>query len=471
MRLALPFLASGFFEQMFQGAQFVQPQGVQWPKGVKNEIAADMGWLKGTEWYWNKWRNIKLHKDGRFEAPTQDCAHMGLCEWAAHNGKVYVMWGQAGLHILEPTKLVPDQDEDKLKGSALKGKRKKDGDKVQATFVKIFDYEAFQKEMDLYGALGVDEDADEGTIKRAYRKLSMEYHPDKNPGVDAKKKFNEVRDAYEILNSKEKKILYDTGGMEAIYEHKKGQVEKGETATAKIDVTLKQLYIGHEDQFRMTRRVVCRGCRRDPKKANCKQCSRCPDEVRNVQRQMGPGFIVQQQERVRSEEYCKQEHTFLPVHLERGMKDGQTLTFEMMADQRPKSIPGDVVVTVKQAKHKIFHRRGNDLTMTLAITLRQAVLGFEKTISHLDGHDVKIRRTGVTKPNAVMKVEQEGMPLRDDPGSFGDLHITFFVAFPDSLSEVEQKAVTNAFPATVGDIVLADPVEFQKIHGRPMGEF
>merc|ERR1719181_2097059 len=396
-----------------------------------NEIGADMAWVKGLEFHWNRWRNVKFQKDGTFEAPTQECVHMGLCEWAAYDGKIYVMWGDAGLHILEPTQKMTDQNLDKLKNTQLKGKRRSDGDPVRATFVKVFDFEAFLVEKDLYGILGVHEEATDGEIKRAYRKLSKELHPDKNPGAEAREKFNEVRDAYEILNNPEQKILYDTGGMEAIQEHKKGQVQKGETHEHQASVTLEMLYSGTSSPVSMTRRVVCIGCSRNPNQEKCRSCSRCPNEVRTVQRQMGPGFIVQQQEEVKSNEKCKSQQETLTLQVEQGMRDGDSITFEMMGEQKPKMIPGDVVFKLKCAKHKVFTRRGNDLTMKMSIPLRQALLGFEKTIKHLDGHELKIRRDGVTKPGAVMKVDGEGMPHRDDPESYGALHIEFSIEFPD----------------------------------------
>merc|ERR1719387_2071229 len=152
---------------------------------------------------------------------------MGMCEWVANEGKIYILWGEQGLHVLSP-------------------------------FQKIFDFEAFLVEKDLYGALGLTEDAEEGEIKRAYRKLSKDLHPDKNPSPEARQQFNDVRDAYEILSSPESKILFDTGGMEAIQEHKKGQVQKGETSQNSVTVTLEMLYSGAEHPVSISRRVVCR---------------------------------------------------------------------------------------------------------------------------------------------------------------------------------------------------------------------
>jgi DnaJ-class molecular chaperone len=445
-------IAAGFFDQIFQGAQFVQqPQRPKWPKSVKQEIAPDMAWLKGTEWHWNRWRNIKFNKDGSFDAPTQDC-HMGMCEWVANEGKVYILWGEQGLHVLQPTQKLTDQNQDLLKKTKLTGTRKRDGDKITATFVKIFDFEAFLVEKDLYGALGLTEDAEEGEIKRQYRKLSKDLHPDKNPSPEARKQFNDVRDAYEILSSPESKILYDTGGMEAIQEHKKGQVQKGETSSNSVTVTLEMLYSGAEHPVSISRRIVCRGCLQNPKKEICKTCNRCPNEVRTVNRPMGPGFVVQQQEEIKSNQKCKTEATTLHMNIEKGMRDGDSITFEMMGEQRPKQIPGDVVFKLKLQKHKVFTRRGNDLTMKDKITLRQALLGFEKTFKHLDGHEVKIRREGVTMPGAVMKVAEEGMPKKDDSSSFGDLFIEFTVQFPESLTAGQQKAISDNFKAQTNDI-------------------
>merc|ERR1719247_1282486 len=101
------------------------------------------------------------------------------------------------------------------------------------------------------------------------------------------------------------------------------------------------------------------------------------------------------------------------MNIEKGMRDGDSITFEMMGEQRPKQIPGDVVFKLKLQKHKVFTRRGNDLTIKDKITLRQALLGFEKKIKHLDGHEVA----------------DEGMPKKDDSSSYGDLYIEFSVQF------------------------------------------
>merc|ERR1711998_95405 len=116
------------------------------------------------------------------------------------------------------------------------------------------------------------------------------------------------------------------------------------------------------------------------------------------------------------------------------MRDGETVTFPRMAEQRPGMIPGSVIFTLKATEHPKFKRRGDDLHVAMKVTLREALLGWTQTIRHLDGHSVEIGTDSVTKPFQVIKVKGEGMPLRDDPASFGDLYVKIEVDFPKELT-------------------------------------
>lgn len=164
-----------------------------------------------------------------------------------------------------------------------------------------------------------------------------------------------------------------------------------------------------------------------------------------VQRQMGPGMIVQQQEEVASKEKCMEEETTLDAVIEKGMGAGQEIVFERMSEQRPKQIPGDVILTIRQKQHSTFTRQGNDLHASLTISLREALLGFERTMAHLDGHEVKVRAAKVTKPGDVIKVRGEGMPLHNFASEFGDLYVTITIAFPESLTEEQAGVMTAHF--------------------------
>jgi DnaJ-class molecular chaperone len=441
-------MGDGEFVQMGGGGggRRKRPKAPKWPKGSPDKISKKMNWMKGTEWNWNSWRNVKFQKDGSFEAPTPECQHSGMCKWSADNNKVYILWGEAGLHELEILGQAPEeQDQQKMTGLKMKGRRVSDGDACSAVFQRVFDFEAAELDKDLYEVLGLQDDCEESEIKKVYRKLSVKYHPDKNPDEASKKKFAEIRDAYEILNDPDKKILYDTGGMEAVKKLEKNEVQKGDDVGASITVRLEDLYQSGVSQANIQRRIVCRGCRMKPDSPKCKGCNRCPNEVRTVNRQVGPGMFMQQEEEVQSKEKCKTENTKIDVQIEKGMRDGETVTFERMAEQRPGMLPGSVVFTLKTAKHKKFERRGSDLHMSMQISLREALLGFQQTIRHLDGHQVEISTDSVTRPFQVIRVKGEGMPLRDDPASFGDLYVRVEVLLPPSLTAEQKEAVGGMF--------------------------
>jgi len=439
----------GFQFQMGDGRP--SPPKVRWPQGVPDKIHKKMSWMKGTEWNWNNWRNVKFAKDGTFDAPTRDC-QSGACKWSAVKNKVYILWGEAGVHELDIQGEAPtEQDPVKLKGLMMKGRRVSDGDSCFASFQKIYDYEAASLDKDLYEILGLQDDADETEIKKVYRKLSVKYHPDKNPDEESKRKFVDIRDAYEILNDPDKKILYDTGGMEAVKKAEKGEIEKGDDVHAHLEVGLEELYNSGAHTTTFQRRIVCTGCRVKPDSPKCQGCNRCPNEVRLVNRQVAPGMFIQQQEEVASKEKCRQDQTSIEVQIEKGMKDGETVTFPRMAEQSPGMLPGSVVFTLKARKHSKFERRGDDLHMNIKVSLQEALLGWSQRIRHMDGHIVTIGTKSITKPFQVIKVKGEGMPLRDDPASFGNLYVKVEVVFPSTITAEQTEALKTVFQQPLPD--------------------
>jgi len=425
-----------------------------------DKVDEDMEWVRGTKWNWNRWRDVELRFDGDFWAPNCDSETNPECKWSAHGGKVYVNWGRDGLH-----ELTPAADRTSLDGF------RQDGDPCVARFVA-----ALEAEPDFYDTLGVEPDATDKEIKSAYRKLSLKYHPDKNPGDgEAASKFQAVASAYEVLSDADKRILYDTGGMEAVEQAAKdeqrgghqmdpfaaffggggggggGGGSRGPDVKMNFDVTLEDMYKGGSVSVKIKRRIVCRGCRRadtPERKARCAKCGKCPNEVRTVHRQMGAGMIVQQQEEIPSREKCAEEETALDAVIERGMDTGHKIVFERMSEQKPKQVPGDVVLTIRAKRHPRFRREGKDLHIDLHLSLRESLLGFEKELVHLDGHVVTVSsKGGVTKPGDEITVKGEGMPLHNFPSEFGDLIAHCHVDFPSSITEEQAAALNQHFAA------------------------
>ncbi|CAJ1411319.1 unnamed protein product [Effrenium voratum] len=444
--------AQGFFEELFGGGgggiHFEMgggrrgPEPVQWPPGVSDEASKTMSWLKGTEWQWNNdGFTLKLSRDGDIDAPIQQCQRG--CKWTAEKGKLYLSIGSAGIFELN----APDPKPARMEGQRLKGfSRRNSRERLTLTFHRIYDHEAVDLDKDLYEVLGIPEDADEATIKKVYRKLSIQYHPDKNPDEASKARFAEVRDAYEILNDPDKKILYDTGGMGAVKDSEKGKIESTGDLNSEIEVGLEDFYLGNQFQAMVKRGIVCRGCRKHPDSPNCKGCGRCKNQIKVVQVQMGP-FLTQQQQEVPSKEKCKQVDAPLDVHIEKGMSSGDSLTFPRMAEERPGMLPGSVILKLKARKHPKFQRNGNDLHTDLTISLKESLLGWTRTLTHLDGHAVEVKQIDFTTRHLqVVKVRGEGMPLRDDPASFGDLHVKVSVDFPKQLTREQRDAIAQVFP-------------------------
>eukprot|EP01084_Bolivina_argentea_P091279 164337_1 len=335
-------------------------------------------------------------------------------------------------------------------------------------------------EKDYYDVLGVGSGATNGEIKKAYRQLSLKYHPDKNGSKDAADKFAEVVTAYEVLSNKETREIYDNYGEEGIERHQRGapandfdqffssfgnfgfggrrRREELRTNDVKLPLrlSLQQIYNGETMEIQYIRQIVCN------RASEClSKCDHCqgPGIAVKIQ-QLGPGFVQQIQIRDPNcitrgrcwKDRCsacpngqtEAEVIDLTLDIERGVRDQQQIIFEATADQKIEHIAGDLIFEIETIIHADFTRRNDDLHMSMGISLSDALAGFETTFRHMDDHEVFVKRTGVTFPGEVMTLPGEGMPRTQSGGrAFGSLHIKFMIQFPKSLSEEQQTLVKN----------------------------
>eukprot|EP00928_Gymnodinium_smaydae_P080786 TRINITY_DN64411_c0_g1_i1.p1 TRINITY_DN64411_c0_g1~~TRINITY_DN64411_c0_g1_i1.p1 ORF type:complete len:546 (+),score=130.97 TRINITY_DN64411_c0_g1_i1:41-1639(+) len=306
---------------------------------------------------------------------------------------------------------------------------------------------------ELFEDLGLEDvqtDVDLKKLKRNYRELSVKYHPDKSP--QHAQRFNRIRDAYEILSDPVKVLLYDTGGPELVrkYEGGRDDVERGENMEQRATVSLKDVYLGKQLTISPSRRVVCLSCRRRPDLPRCKQCRKCPGETRQRQIWMNPHQYRIEEYEEPSKDFCQSVKQELSVAIDKGAMMGDRVQFPNKGPQKPGEIPGDILVTIKIEKHPFFQRVGNDLYVTLKVSLMEALLGFERELEHLDGHKVNIGipRGTVLRPNAGMVIDGEGMPLREDPSSYGRLVVKFEIQFPPSIPEESAGDLEKALQAS-----------------------
>lgn len=131
----------------------------------------------------------------------------------------------------------------------------------------------------------------------------------------------------------------------------------------------------------------------------------------------------------------------LELEVEVGMTDGMSTRFVAEGEPHIDGEPGDLVVNIRTQPHQRFERRGDDLYTNMTISLLDALTGFEATIQHLDGHEIKVSRDKVTWPGARIHKKGEGMPNYENNNLFGKLVVTIDVAFPKGELSAENKEI------------------------------
>uniref|UniRef100_A0A8C3G0Y8 DnaJ heat shock protein family (Hsp40) member A2 n=1 Tax=Cyclopterus lumpus TaxID=8103 RepID=A0A8C3G0Y8_CYCLU len=327
----------------------------------------------------------------------------------------------------------------------------------------------------LYDILGVSPSSTENELKKAYRKLAKEYHPDKNP--NAGDKFKEISFAYEVLTNPEKKELYDRygeqglregggggPGMDDIFSHifggglfgfmggqgsrsRNGGRRRGEDMVHPLKVTLEDVYNGKTTKLQLSKNVLC-----------------STSLTRLIY--PTPGEVISEKDRCKKCEGKKvvKEVKILEVHVDKGMKHGQKITFGGEADQAPGVEPGDIVLVLQEKENETFRRDGNDLFMNHKLGLVEALCGFQFMLKHLDERQIVVKYPAgkVIEPGSVRVVRGEGMPQYRNPFEKGDLYIKFDVQFPDNnwispekLVELEDMLPSRSEPP----IITADTEE------------
>ncbi|MBN3277335.1 DJB11 protein, partial [Polyodon spathula] len=281
---------------------------------------------------------------------------------------------------------------------------------------------------DFYQILGVSRSASIKDIKKAYRKLAMQLHPDRNPDdPKAQDKFQDLGAAYEVLSDEEKRKQYDAYGEEGLKEghhsshgdifssffgdfgfmfggnprQQDRNIPRGNDIIVDLEVTLEEVYSGNFVEVVRNKPVA--------KVASGKRKCNCRQEMRTTQ--LGPGRFQMTQEVVCDEcpnvnssghgTQCQHplflissllcprlvnEERTLEVEIEQGVRDEMEYPFIGEGEPHIDGEPGDLRFKIKVMKHPVFERRGDDLYTNVTISLEEALVGFEMDITHLDGH-------------------------------------------------------------------------------------
>jgi len=357
-------------------------------------------------------------------------------------------------------------------------------------------------EKNYYEILGVGKGASDEEIKKAYRKLAHQYHPDKQGGDESK--FKEINEAYQVLSDKEKRAQYDRfgsafeqgaggaggfggfdfsgfGGASGFnFEGDLGDIfgdifgggartrrarqEKGQDVAVDIELTFEEALEGIEKEIKLYLSVSCPKCGGTGAEPGSKleKCPAC-DGTGFVQKQRRTMFGVFAQTEIcgdcqgtgeRPEKKCskcggdgrtKDEKT-IRVKIPAGIAEGQTIRVSGAgeAGMRPgsgKSEPGDLYVTAHLKKHRLFERRGDDLLYKLDINFTQAALGDSITVPTLKGK-IKLKIPSGIQSGKIIKISGGGFPRLGGRGT-GDMYITVQVITPEKLSKRQRSLLED----------------------------
>jgi DnaJ family protein B protein 11 len=335
---------------------------------------------------------------------------------------------------------------------------------------------------DFYSILSVPKNADATQIKRAYKKLAMQYHPDRNKGdKTAEQKFLEISKAYEVLSDEKQRQIYDRYGEEGLANQQQRQQQgggggfdifeqffggggaaqggfhfnfggdmfgggedsesedefKGDDLRVPLEVTLEDLYSGKMMEFHRVRSAHKDNA--EPKPCQCRNRMIRMTVVNGVMKRVVDNNCEECQNRFD----VIQKTSDLTIQIDQGMQDGEVITFFGEGDATTSHRSGDLIFVVRALPHKVFQRHGHDLRMKLEISLKEALVGFTRKIQRLDGSELEITISDIIRQGEVRRFRGEGMPARTDPSTKGELIIEFHVAFPTTLTDAQKKSLSE----------------------------
>ncbi|MDD2489451.1 MAG: molecular chaperone DnaJ [Bacteroidales bacterium] len=350
---------------------------------------------------------------------------------------------------------------------------------------------------DFYEILGVSKTATEDELKKAYRKLALKYHPDRNPNdKDAEEKFKEAAEAYEVLTNKDKRAKYDQFGhagvdgqgfsgqgqgmnMDDIFsmfgdifggrggfggfsgfgsERSRGgrRVNKGSSLRIKVKLSLEDIEKGVEKKIKVNKYVLCKECHGSGAKAGSETitCTHCNGSgyITQVQRTIlgnmqtqsvcpscsGEGKIIKDKCPSCHGDGIVKSEELITINIPAGVADGMQISFSGLGNAGARNgINGDLIVSIEELPHEHFERDGNNICHQTYITVSEAILGTTIEVPTLGGQAKFKIEQGMTS-GKVYRLRGKGLPDVNGYGK-GDLLVRVDVWIPKSYSKEEKK--------------------------------
>jgi molecular chaperone DnaJ len=328
---------------------------------------------------------------------------------------------------------------------------------------------------DYYSVLGVAKDASDVDIKKAYKKMAFECHPDRNLGnKEAEEKFKDINEAYSTLSDKDKRRRYDSGGNSFqgvgfdpfsffesqfgdFFGQRRSNVPQAATPIhLTTPITLEEAALGGEKTIEFDRNIRCSSClgTRAKDGSSLKVCGSCGGNGKIINKQgyattiypchvcSGSGKVPDELCSVCSGVGHSKDKTVLSIKIPPSIDTGATLRIpgkgNIINDNIP---PGDVFIQVIVSPHNKFNRFGYNIYHDVKVKFTDAVLGAEVLVPTIDGEEEKISIPSGTQQGEEIYINGKGVIKRD--GARGDQVVRVFIDVPKNLNEVQLKLINK----------------------------
>jgi molecular chaperone DnaJ len=374
---------------------------------------------------------------------------------------------------------------------------------------------------DYYEVLGVAKTATKDEIKKGYRKLAIQFHPDKNPGnKEAEEKFKEATEAYEVLSDDQKRQVYDQyghaglegmggpggpggfdpnafqgfedifGDFSGIFENLfggssgggrrrsggSGGANQGASLRYDLQINFKDAVYGSKAEVQYQRNEQCSTCKGSGAAGGSgrKMCPTCQGagQVRHSSGFFsiaspcpschGEGTIIENPCRDCGGSGLLKKRQKILVTIPAGVEDGKRINIPRQGDAGPNGGPyGDLFVFIRVKPHASFERSGSDLYCAVPISMTQAALGSEVTVTALDDKKLKLKIPSGTQNGKLLRIRDEGVPVAN--GKPGDLYIKIIVRIPTKLS-AKSKALLEEVSKIEGEESAPSTIALADLH-------
>lgn len=318
---------------------------------------------------------------------------------------------------------------------------------------------------DYYDVLGVNRNSSAEEIKKAYRKIALKYHPDKNSDADAEEKFKEAAEANDVLSNSEKKQKYDQfghdglnpnfhGGFNGFHDQFRQMRRKGTALKIKVKLTFEEIFTGVDKKIKINKNVFCTVCNgtgsKDGKYKTCGTCNGTGQVVETIRTPMGimqtistcpscwgEGKSIESKcDTCHGSGVVKADET-IPISIPAGVMNGMQFAMTGKGNDIKDGISGDLIVQIEEIPHKYFTREEQYIVYKHDISFSDAALGTTIEIPTINGR-TQIKIDSGTQSGKILRLKGKGFPILNT-NQKGDMLVNINVYTPKKLTKEEKE--------------------------------